>query len=75
MNVNEWDFDDSRVAEFLAEQESQDIRRASEFKDDVLALFANNFETNGIKLPWSKTHSHVCLRDGEVSLWAGINGQ
>ncbi len=28
----------------------------------------------GALLPWSKTHSKIRIRPGEVSLWAGVNG-
>lgn len=31
-------------------------------------------EAKGATLPWTKTHSSIRLRAGEVSLWPGING-
>lgn len=74
MNINDMDFSDNRVAEFLAEQESQDIRRADDFRFEVLELIQNGDTLTGITLPWSKTHDKVRLREGEVSVWAGING-
>lgn len=74
MNINDSDFSDKRVQEFLAEQESQDIRRAHEFRNEVLELFDKGDSQEGICLPWTKTHSHIRLREGEVSVWAGING-
>lgn len=27
------------------------------------------------RLPWAKTHEHVEFRPGEVTVWAGVNGQ
>lgn len=74
MNIRDSDFSDRRVQEFLAKQESQDIRRADEFRDDVLELFDRGDSQDGICLPWSKTYGHIRLREGEVSVWAGING-
>lgn len=74
MNIRDWDFDDNRVAQFLAEAESQDIVRPDTFRAEVVKFFETGDVLTGITLPWSKTHDKVRLRDGEVSVWAGING-
>lgn len=74
MNINDLDFDDRRVQEFLAQQESDSIQRAGDFRAEILELFAAGDAVSGITLPWSKTHDKVRLRPGEVSVWAGING-
>ena len=44
-----------------------------EFLDGVKESFQNKGLT-GEKLPWSKTHNHVRLRENELSIWAGTNG-
>jgi len=74
MNISDLDFEDSRVQAFLAEQESQAVERADVFHDEVVELFKRGDTQHGIKLPWAKTFDKVRLRDGEVSVWAGING-
>lgn len=74
MNINDLDFTDARVQKFLAEQESQDIQRAGDFRLEVLEMVKNGDTLTGLPLPWEKTHDKVRLREGEVSVWAGING-
>lgn len=74
MNINDMDFSDKRVQQFLAAQESQDINTADHHRFEVLELIKNGDSLTGIKLPWCKTHDKVRLGEGEVSVWAGING-
>lgn len=50
------------------------IKPASVWLDAVLARFETGHQRSGIVLPWSKTHSDIQLRPGEVSIWAGTNG-
>jgi twinkle protein len=50
------------------------VRPASVYRDLVAERFANAGRPNGSLLPWSKTHEHVALRPGELTVWAGING-
>lgn len=59
---------------FAGLQESQYLEPTTTFLEDVKKRFANGYEVQGEKLPWKKTREKVGLRDGEVSLWAGING-
>lgn len=74
MIVSEMDFSARDVQEFIAEQESQDIRSADSFRDELHhALYADE-SNQGIKLPWSKTHDRYQLKRGDVSLWAGPSG-
>lgn len=72
--ISDVDFSDREVMDFLAEQESQEIRSADHWRDALLSRLETPLEASGIKLPWPKTHPNVRLRPGEVSLWAGING-
>lgn len=74
MIVHDVDFTDRDIQEFIATQESQDIRSGAEFKDQLVKFAESGHELNGIRLPWAKTHDKVRLRGGEVSIWAGING-
>lgn len=59
---------------FLAEQESQFIRPASDWLTATLARMRGEGGSGGDLLPWSKTHNKVALRPGEVSIWGGFNG-
>lgn len=49
-----------------------ELRRAGEFEDAVWNEFIRKDE--GLLLPWPNTHDSVRLRDGETSIWAGVNG-
>lgn len=48
-----------------------ELRTAYEFEDEVIAEFSR--KDSGLSLPWRKG-DQILLRDGEVSLWAGVNG-
>src|SRR5690554_6707963 len=66
--------DDIDFLDFLAKQESQFIRPASDWLEDTLARLRGEGGTAGDLLPWSKTHNKIALRPGEVSIWGGYNG-
>lgn len=72
--ISSADFSDTDVLEFLAEQESQDIKSVECWRDALKQRLESPTDINGIKLPWPKTHGTVRLRGGEVSVWAGSNG-
>lgn len=74
MNVDQLDFNDSRVRDFIAKQESNLIRWGDAHRFELLDLIKNGDKLDGIKLPWSATHEKVRLGYGDVSIWAGING-
>ena len=59
---------------FLGKQESQYIRPASEWVDELVNELLGRSDTAGDPLPWPKTHGKVALRPGEVSAWGGYNG-
>lgn len=44
------------------------------FADGIKAKLRDGDICHGDQLPWSKTHTIIGLRPGEVSIWAGING-
>jgi len=65
---------DLELLSFTGMQESQYLVKPSELIEKVKTRFENGGRITGDRLPWSKTHTYVGLRPGEVSLWAGING-
>lgn len=64
---------DDDLIDFIGVQESQSIRPASDFIEEVIEL-VNGGIARGDQLPWSKTHENFRLREHEVTVWAGING-
>lgn len=54
--------------------ESPEIHAAGHWREELLAVSKDGFRVVGDCLPWSKTYDTVRLREGELSLWAGING-
>lgn len=54
--------------------EAAHIKPASDWCDAVIDRLYGQSQAPATMLPWSKTHPHVALRGGEVSIWAGING-
>lgn len=50
----------------------QELRNVGDFEDAVIAEYTR--VDDGLLLPWKKTHGEILLRDGETSIWAGING-
>lgn len=52
-----------------------ELRSATSFTDQVVeAFYPVNGRQQGYTLPWPKTHEHVLLRPGELSIWTGTNG-
>lgn len=58
------------IASVLADIETQDIRPAIDWIDDI-AVYR---EPKGLGLPWAKTADKFNLRGGEMTVWAGENG-
>lgn len=61
---------------YMAEHEAQAKVLAPEVWRDALVASTQHTDDAlaGARLPWMKTHDHIRLRGGEVSLWIGING-
>lgn len=68
------DFTNQELQEIFAKAEAHNLRTLGEFTDSVIESLANGDVIQGIKMPWTKTHNLVRLRQGEVSVWCGING-
>ena len=65
---------DSDLLEFEADQESQYIVKPSDLIDKVKSRLSSDGSIKGDLLPLSKSHTVIGLRQGEVSLWAVVNG-
>ena len=67
--------DDIDWSQYARESEpSARVRPASTWIEALMAEDASGDDQSGGLLPWSKTHDHIRLRPGELSIWAGING-
>lgn len=51
-----------------------ELRPATSYVDEVFAYYADADVRNGETLPWRKTENTVRIRNGETTIWAGING-
>lgn len=63
------------LREYLqATEMQQKVIPASAFAAEVAREMFATTRPVAIVLPWSMTHPKFAFRDGEVTLWAGING-
>lgn len=63
------------MAGYLRDSRSIDpseLRQAADFEDQIVAELSR--VDDGLLLPWKKTHDTLKLRQGETSIWAGVNG-
>ena len=67
--------DDIDFSAYLEETEAQQkVKPASVYVEDMLNwMFTPNLEKHAY-LPWGKTEGSFQFRQGEVTLWAGVNG-
>ena len=65
---------DPEFIAFTGKQESQYLMTKDVWRQGVVDIINGEHVAIGENLPWSKTHSIVQLRPGEVSVWCGING-
>jgi twinkle protein len=56
------------------EEDKANVKSASDYQTEVIDYFFKDEQLQGAKLPWEKTFENFRLRQGEVSLWSGING-
>ena len=52
----------------------EELKSACDFHDATMQEFYCPPESKGIYLPWEKSHDKVRVRNGEISIWNGING-
>lgn len=74
MIVQTPNYTDKDLLEFLGQQESQYVAWGSEFADDVTQHILTPAGATGARMPWAKTHENFRFRQGEVTIWAGMNG-
>lgn len=60
--------------QFVARQESQSIRPHSDFTKKALERLTQGVKCYGDPLPWQKTYEDFRFREGELTIWAGVNG-
>jgi len=68
------DYNDRELLEFIGHQESQRIKTTTDYREQMAERLKNGRVLRGDKLPWSKTHESIAFAEGQVSIWAGING-
>jgi len=49
-----------------------ELRNVGDFEDAMILEYTK--VDQGLVLPWKKTHETIRLREGETSIWAGVNG-
>ena len=74
MNIPDMDYNDKDLMDFIGEQESQSIQTTTNYREEVAERLKNGRILRGDKLPWSKSHDLIRFGEGQVSVWAGING-
>tara|TARA_R100000951_G_scaffold8301_2_gene7557 strand:- start:1045 stop:2007 length:963 start_codon:yes stop_codon:yes gene_type:complete len=69
-----FDFTDEKLQEIYRQSEAADIITIPQIRDEFLSRVQADPDTVGYPLPWADTESLIRLREGELSVWAGING-
>lgn len=59
---------------YRAQVQRQLIKPASAFLEKAQILLENGISHTGDKMPWERTHDKFRFREGEVTIWSGING-
>jgi twinkle protein len=67
------DLSDIDLLAFIGEQESQEIRSADTFGDDLAKYVAAGDVMKGSRLPWDKLSECIRAQRGQLSVWAGVN--
>jgi twinkle protein len=68
------DLTDKELMNFIGQQESQEVGDFSSYSERVANHLRSGARLIGDKLPWAKTHDYVRCGEGQLSIWAGING-
>jgi len=65
---------DADFATYYAETApSVHVHSAKTWADQLVSLADRPERITGAKLPWKSTHDNIRFREGEVTVWAGIN--
>ncbi len=74
--LNEEVFTGEDFARYMEETEPrQHVKSASSFVQGMIDDLGVNQKEKKSLLPWDKSHNIFAFRPGEVTLWAGVNGQ
>lgn len=68
------DYNDKDLMRFIGNQEAQSIQSTMFFREEMEERLKLGWQLRGDVLPWSKTHDLIRFGEGQVSVWAGING-
>jgi twinkle protein len=68
------DFTDKDLQLIYGKAEDIDVVGIEAFSEAFLEHLATSPTQSGVQLPWAETSDLVRLREGELSVWAGING-
>lgn len=71
LNLPKIDFEKYMAARI---EDIASVKSALNFADDVADYFNGTHESKGISLPWVKAQDQFSFRNGELTLWSGING-
>ena len=63
-----------RAIEQARTMDPDELRSAAEYADEVVALFCDQGEEPGVRLPWRKAGDRLIFRPGELTILAGVNG-
>ena len=68
--------DDINFEQYLDETDAiaQKVQRPSDFFDKAFSRLTESQNPIGDPLPWVKTWEKFRFRDGELTIWAGVNG-
>jgi twinkle protein len=67
--------DDIDFGEYMAETDPKaKMRPASAYRDRVKQRLIHGVKFVGTPAPWAKTEDKIRFREGETTLWAGVNG-
>jgi len=67
--------DDINFAAYERETEAkQRVRPVANYIDEAIDQLDKPIKETGQPMPWQKTHGLFRFREGEVTLWAGVNG-
>jgi len=68
------DYNDRELMNFIGNQEAQSIQSTLFYREQMADRLKNGWQLRGDPLPWTKTHNLVRFGEGQVTIWAGING-
>ncbi len=62
------------LADHETERHAEKVRPVSDFTDLAFERLTNGVAVTGEPLPWNKTADKFRFRSGELTIWAGVNG-